>query len=40
MKNAWHQSGSTFSIDEVTSQIDKLPVGVYKLQYNDLRQMF
>ena len=36
MKNAWHQSGSTFSIDEVTSQVDKLPVAVYKLQFNDM----
>ncbi len=40
MKNAWHQSGSTFSIDEVTSQVDKLPVGVYKLQYNEIRNVF
>ncbi len=36
MKNAWHQSGNTFSIDEVTSQVDKLPVAVYKLQFNDI----
>lgn len=36
MKNAWHQSGSTFSIDEVTAQIDKLPAAVYKLQFNDM----
>lgn len=36
MKNAWFQSGSTFSIDEVTSQLDKLPVAVYKLQFNEL----
>lgn len=40
MKNAWHQSGSTFSIEEVTSQVDKLPVGVYKLQYNEVRGIF
>jgi DNA polymerase III gamma/tau subunit len=40
MKNAWHQSGSVFSIDEITSQIDKLPVGVYKLQYNEMRNIF
>lgn len=36
MKNAWFQSGSNFSIDEVTSQLDKLPVAVYKLQYNQM----
>jgi len=36
MKNAWFQSGSNFSIDEVTSQLDKLPVAVYKLQYNEM----
>jgi SpoVK/Ycf46/Vps4 family AAA+-type ATPase len=36
MKNAWFQSGSNFSIDEVTSQLDKLPVAIYKLQYNEL----
>ena len=36
MKNAWFQSGSNFSIDEVTSQLDKLPVAVYKLQFNEL----
>ena len=40
MKNAWHQSGSTFSIDEVTSQVDKLPVGVYKLQFNEIISKF
>ena len=40
MKNAWFQSGSTFSIDEVTSQIDKLPTAVYKLQFNELMGKF
>lgn len=40
MKNAWHQSGSIFSIEEVTSQVDKLPIGVYKLQFNEMRGIF
>ena len=40
MKNAWHQSGSTFIIDEVTSQLDQLPLGVYKLQFDEVRQRF
>ena len=40
MKNAWFQSGSNFSIDEVTSQLDKLPVAVYKLQFNEIMNKF
>lgn len=40
MKNAWFQSGSNFSIDEVTSQLDILPTAVYKLQYNEMMNRF
>jgi hypothetical protein len=40
MKNAWFQSGSTFSIDEVTSQLDLLPTAVYKLQYNEMMNKY
>jgi hypothetical protein len=40
MKNTWVQSGNTFSIREVSSQIEKLPVGVYKIEEDPYENLY
>ena len=40
MKNTWVQSGNTFSIREVSSQIEKLPVAVYKIEEDPFENLY
>ena len=40
MKNTWVQSGNIFSIREVSSQIEKLPLGVYKIEEDPYENLF
>lgn len=35
MKNNWLQLGSTFTIQDAGTQVSPLPLGVYRLQYNE-----
>ena len=34
MKNNWHKSGNTFRLEEISQQLERLPVSVYLLRYN------
>lgn len=40
MKNTWVQSGNAYSIREVSSQIEKLPLGVYKIEEDPFENLY
>ena len=40
MKNTWVQGGNTFSLREVSSQVEKLPIAVYKIEEDPFENIF